>query len=82
MDVQDFLKGGDVTVKAVDERELLVEGRVEKEDGGSRSTKRFLRRFVVPGDAELESVSSVMSSDGVLTILAPKKVNIFQFRGS
>ncbi|XP_071551064.1 LOW QUALITY PROTEIN: uncharacterized protein [Panulirus ornatus] len=78
VDVQDFVKDGDVTVKAVDERELVVEGRVEREEGGSRSTKRFLRRFVVPNAAQMESVSSVMSSDGVLTIMAPKKPSSLQ----
>lgn len=74
MDVQDFTDGGDITVKAVNEKELVVEGHVEKKEGGSKFTKKFLRRFVVPGSIYLESVTSVMSSDGVLTITAPKKV--------
>ncbi|XP_047474772.1 uncharacterized protein LOC125029068 [Penaeus chinensis] len=73
IDVHDFLDGGEVTVKAVNERELVVEGHLEKKGDGSKSTKRFLRRFVVPGDIELEAVTSVTSSDGVLTISAPKK---------
>ncbi|XP_042240681.1 serine-rich adhesin for platelets-like [Homarus americanus] len=73
VDVQDFTTGGDISVKAVNDRELMVEGRVEKEEAGSKYTKKFLRRFVVPRDIHLESVSSVMSADGVLTITAPKK---------
>nr|XP_045595160.1 uncharacterized protein LOC123756146 [Procambarus clarkii] len=73
LDVQDFLKGGDITVRVVDERDLVVEGHVEAEAGGARVFKHFRRRFVLPGDVALESVSSVMSSDGVLTIIAPKK---------
>lgn len=68
------MNGGEITVKAVKDRELVVEGRVEKEEDGSSYTKRFLRHFVLPFDVYLESVSSVMSSDGVLTITAPKKV--------
>nr|XP_045610251.1 uncharacterized protein LOC123765552 [Procambarus clarkii] len=73
VDVQDFTDGGEITVKAVNEKELVVEGHVEKKEGGSKFTKKFLRRFVVPGSIYLESVTSVMSSDGVLTITAPKK---------
>ncbi|XP_042889967.1 uncharacterized protein LOC122264926 isoform X2 [Penaeus japonicus] len=73
IDVQDFMDVGEISVKAVSERELVVEGRLEKKDDGSQSTKRFLRRFVVPGDIRLEAVTSAMSSDGVLTISAPKK---------
>jgi len=74
LDVHDFMNGGEISVKAVNDRELVVEGHLEKKEDGSKSSKRFLRRFVVPGDIELEAVISVMSSDGVLKILAPKKV--------
>jgi len=74
LDVHDFMNGGEISVKAVNNRELVVEGHLEKKEDGSKSSKRFLRRFVVPGDIELEAVISVMSSDGVLKILAPKKV--------
>ncbi|XP_027233924.2 uncharacterized protein, partial [Penaeus vannamei] len=73
MDVHDFMDGGEVSVKAVNERELVVEGHLEKKEDGSKSSKQFLRRFVVPGDIEVEAVTSVMSSDGVLTVSAPKK---------
>ncbi|XP_063586536.1 uncharacterized protein LOC134764002 isoform X2 [Penaeus indicus] len=74
IDVQDFMDVGEISVKAVNERELVVEGHLEKKEDGSKSSKRFLRRFVVPGDIELEAVMSAMSSDGVLKILAPKRL--------
>nr|XP_027233910.1 uncharacterized protein LOC113825292 [Penaeus vannamei] len=73
IDVHDFMDVGEISVKAVNERELVVEGHLEKKEDGSKSSKRFLRRFVVPGDIELEAVISVMSSDGVLKILAPRR---------
>nr|XP_027219787.1 uncharacterized protein LOC113812152 isoform X2 [Penaeus vannamei] len=73
LDVHDFMNGGEISVKAVNDRELVVEGHLEKKEDGSKSSKRFLRRFVVPGDIQLEAVTSVMSSDGVLTISAPKR---------
>ncbi|ROT62311.1 heat shock protein 21 [Penaeus vannamei] len=63
IDVHDFMDVGEISVKAVNERELVVEGHLEKKEDGSKSSKRFLRRFVVPGDIELEAVISVMSSD-------------------
>ncbi|ROT74812.1 heat shock protein 21 [Penaeus vannamei] len=73
LDVKDFSDGGEISVKAVSDRELVVEGRKEKQGDGSRCSQRFLRRFVVPGDIQLDGVTSVVSSDGVLTISAPKK---------
>ncbi|KAG0694040.1 Protein lethal(2)essential for life [Chionoecetes opilio] len=80
VDVQDFMKGGNITVKAVRDRELVVEGHVEQEEGGAKFRKQFNRRFVLPHDIYPESVSSVMSADGVLTITAPKKPSTFQLR--
>ncbi|XP_037777251.1 LOW QUALITY PROTEIN: uncharacterized protein LOC119574197 [Penaeus monodon] len=76
LDVKDFSDGGEISVKAVNDRELVVEGRKEKQGDGSRCSQRFLRRFVVPGDLQLDAVNSVVSSDGVLTISAPKKARL------
>ncbi|XP_064079891.1 uncharacterized protein LOC135196963 [Macrobrachium nipponense] len=80
LDVQDFMNGGEVTVKAINDREIVIEGQIEKEEGGLKSLKRFLKRFSVPGNLKLESVSSVVSSDGVLTITAPKKPSSIQLK--
>ncbi|XP_063603423.1 uncharacterized protein LOC134779295 isoform X2 [Penaeus indicus] len=76
LDVKDFSDGGEISVKAVNDRELVVEGRKEKQGDGSKCSQRFLRRFVVPGDLQLDAVNSVVSSDGVLTISAPKKPSL------
>ncbi|XP_047474768.1 uncharacterized protein LOC125029067 isoform X2 [Penaeus chinensis] len=78
IDVKDFMDGGQINVKAVNDRELVVSGHIDKNEGGSKSTKRFLRRFVVPGDIQLDAVTSVVSSDGVLTVSAPKKHSTLQ----
>lgn len=61
-------------MRAVQDRELVVEGHTEQQEGGAKLKKQFHRRFVLPHDIYPESVSSVMSADGVLTITAPKKV--------
>ena len=75
MDVRDF-KESDVTVKMVDENELIIEGSVEKRQDNSVSKKSFHRRFTFPGLVSAETVTSSMSSDGVLTVTVPKKVSV------
>ncbi|XP_037777743.1 protein lethal(2)essential for life-like [Penaeus monodon] len=70
LDVHDF-KGGDIKVR-VEDNQVMVEGRVEKEEGDSKSMKSFCRRFSFPGKVNMEAMTSAMSSDGVLTITAPK----------
>ncbi|XP_063587094.1 protein lethal(2)essential for life-like [Penaeus indicus] len=70
LDVHDF-KSGDMKVRAED-NQVVVEGRVEKEEGDFKSMKSFCRRFNFPGKVNMEAVTSAMSSDGVLTITAPK----------
>lgn len=71
IDVGDFLKG-DVQVKVVGKNEVVVEGRVEKQEGKSRSSKSFRRGFTLPGAVEGDALTAAMSSDGVLTITVPK----------
>lgn len=74
LDVQDFATGGVITVKIVNEKEVVVEGRIEKKEV---TTKRFCRRFVLSQEIHVETVSCVMSADGVLVITAPRKVSDF-----
>ncbi|XP_050702173.1 serine-rich adhesin for platelets-like isoform X8 [Eriocheir sinensis] len=71
LDVRDF-QGGDVRVKVVGSSQVQVEGRLEKEEGGRSSTRSFRRRFHLPGVLDVAAVTSALSSDGVLTIRAPK----------
>ncbi|KAK7067253.1 hypothetical protein SK128_020018 [Halocaridina rubra] len=73
VDVQDFINGGEVVVKTVGEREVVIEGSIKKQEGNTTSSKSFRKRYVLPEDIVSESVNSVVSSDGVLTIIAPKK---------
>lgn len=74
MDVQDFVNGGEVSLKTVDDREVVIEGRIEKQEGNTRSIKRFCKRFILEDDIVTDSVSAVVSSDGILTITAARKV--------
>ena len=69
--MHDFL-GGDIKVKVVGKSEVQVEGRIEKEEDGSVSMRSFCRSFHLPGVVDVDAVTSALSSDGVLTIKAPK----------
>nr|XP_027233902.1 uncharacterized protein LOC113825285 [Penaeus vannamei] len=73
LDVHDFLEG-DVRVKVLDEEELLVEGHVERKEEGSLSVSShsFRRYFSLPRHTNVTAITSVMSTDGILTITAPK----------
>lgn len=64
----------DITVKAVGDQELLVEGKhvEQRSDGSALNHRSFSRRFFLPGLVKLDAVTSALSSDGVLTVTAPK----------
>ncbi|XP_076061822.1 uncharacterized protein LOC143037452 isoform X2 [Oratosquilla oratoria] len=70
LDVKDF-RDGKLSVKVVDDS-VVTEGRIERKQGGSTSTHRFRQRFSLPKSVDLEAVTSTISSDGILTITAPK----------
>ncbi|ROT62318.1 heat shock protein 21 [Penaeus vannamei] len=71
LDVHDFLEG-DVRVKVLDEEELV--GHVERKEEGSLSVSShsFRRYFSLPRHTDMAAITSVMSTDGILTITAPK----------
>ncbi|XP_076061805.1 uncharacterized protein LOC143037444 isoform X2 [Oratosquilla oratoria] len=70
LDVKDF-RDGELSVKVVDDS-VVTEGRIERKQGGSTSTHSFRQRFSLPKSVDLEAVTSTISSDGILTITAPK----------
>ncbi|CAL4122744.1 unnamed protein product [Meganyctiphanes norvegica] len=72
IDVKDFMTDGEVKVKALNEKDLIVEGFAEKDDDETVSIKSFSRRFSLPENAEIDAITSVVSSDGVLAITTPK----------
>lgn len=74
MDVQDFMDEGEISVKFMNPREMVVEGHVKHNATNSKAEKKFVHHFVLAGDVDVDGASSIMSADGVLTITAPKKV--------
>jgi crystallin alpha B len=70
--VQQF-KPNELTVKTVNDY-VIVEGKhEERQDEHGFISRQFQRRYELPTDIEPDTVVSQLSSDGVLTISAPKK---------
>jgi crystallin alpha B len=73
LDVQQFAPS-EITVKTLDNM-VIVEGKhEEKQDEHGYVSRHFVRRYVLPSDIEVNNIVSSLSSDGVLTVTAPKKV--------
>ncbi|KAG8336242.1 protein lethal(2)essential for life-like [Homalodisca vitripennis] len=73
LDVQQFAPN-EITVKTI-ENTVVVEGKhEEKQDEHGFISRHFIRRYMLPRDVEVNNITSSLSSDGVLTITAPKKV--------
>jgi hypothetical protein len=54
---------------------VVVEGKhEERADDHGYISRHFVRRYVLPEHYNMEQLNSSLSSDGVLTISAPKKV--------
>lgn len=67
-------KPDEITVKVV-ENCILVEAKHEErlEDGNSYVSRQFNRRYVLPDEYNIADVVSKLSSDGILTVIAPPK---------
>ena len=72
LDVQQF-KPDELIVKMMDDF-VVVEGKhEERQDEHGFISRQFQRRYKLPSDIDPATVVSQLSSDGVLTITAPKK---------
>ncbi|XP_055533241.1 protein lethal(2)essential for life-like [Wyeomyia smithii] len=72
LDVQQF-SPNEISVKATD-NSILVEGKhEEKQDEHGFISRHFVRRYVLPTGHDPNAIVSSLSSDGILTITAPKK---------
>lgn len=71
MDVQQF-SPNEISVKTVD-NSIIVEGKhEERQDEHGFISRQFTRRYALPKGFDPNSVVSTLSSDGVLTVSAPK----------
>lgn len=72
LDVQQFAPN-EISVKAAGENTIVVEGKhEEKPDEHGFISRHFVRKYLLPKGHDIGRVSSSLSSDGVLTIIAPK----------
>ncbi|XP_066599433.1 protein lethal(2)essential for life-like [Prorops nasuta] len=72
LDVQQF-KPEEINVKVVD-RCVVVEGKhEEKRDEHGWISRQFVRKYMIPEQCDIDQVNSSLSSDGVLSITAPRK---------
>ncbi|XP_063543084.1 protein lethal(2)essential for life-like [Cydia strobilella] len=73
LDVQHFAPE-EISVKTADGY-IVVEGKhEEKKDDHGYISRQFTRRYALPEGTAPETVESKLSSDGVLSIVAPRKV--------
>ncbi|CAK9818776.1 Protein lethal(2)essential for life [Anthophora plagiata] len=72
LDVQQF-KPEEINVKLVD-RTVVVEAKhEERKDEHGLISRQFMRKYWLPEQVEADKLSSNISSDGILTIMAPLK---------
>lgn len=72
LDVQQF-EPDDIDVKVVDKFVIVTAKHEEKRDEHGWISRQFTRKYMIPEQCDLDQVSSKLSSDGVLTIIAPRK---------
>lgn len=72
LDVQQF-KPEEITVKVTGKNTVTIEGKhEEKQDEHGYISRHFVRKYVLPDGHDINNVVSNLSSDGVLSITAPK----------
>lgn len=72
LDVQQFAPE-EVSVKVVG-RNVIINGKhEEKQDEHGWISRQFVRKYLVPEQCDIDQLKSSLSSDGVLTITAPRK---------
>ncbi|XP_044263854.1 protein lethal(2)essential for life [Tribolium madens] len=72
LDVQQFAPN-EITVKT-NGNSIIVEGKhEEKQDEHGFISRHFVRRYLLPQEHDINDVVSTLSSDGILTVSAPKK---------
>ncbi|KAI4498767.1 hypothetical protein M0802_006234 [Mischocyttarus mexicanus] len=72
LDVQQF-QPDEIDVKVVDRFVVVTAKHEEKRDEHGWISRQFVRKYMIPEQCEIDQVASKLSSDGVLTITAPRK---------
>jgi len=72
LDVQQF-KPDEINVKVVDKSVVIEAKHEEKQDEHGWISRQFVRRYMIPEQCDIDQVTSSLSSDGMLSITAPRK---------
>lgn len=72
LDVQQF-NPEEINVKVVDKCVVVEAKHEEKQDEHGWISRQFMRKYLIPEQCDIDQVSSSLSSDGVLSITAPRK---------
>ncbi|KAL6254586.1 hypothetical protein P5V15_014638 [Pogonomyrmex californicus] len=72
LDVQQF-KPDEINVKVVDKCVIVEAKHEEKQDEHGWISRQFIRKYMIPEQCDIDQVTSSLSSDGVLSITAPRK---------
>lgn len=74
VDVQQF-KPEEITVKLTGDNVITIEGKhEERQDEHGYISRHFIRKYTLPEEFDAEKLQSKLTSDGVLNITAPKKL--------
>ncbi|KAL0124467.1 hypothetical protein PUN28_006363 [Cardiocondyla obscurior] len=71
LDVQHF-NPEEIDVKIVDKHLVVTAKHEDKRDDHGWVSRQFVRRYQLPDDIHVDQLTSQLSSDGLLTIAAPK----------
>jgi len=72
LDVQQFAPE-EITVKVTGKNTITVEGKhEEKQDEHGFVSRHFVRKYILPEGHDVDNIVSNLSSDGVLSITAPR----------
>ena len=72
LDVQQF-KPEEIEVKVVDKCVVVSAKHEEKKDEHGWISRQFTRKYLIPEQCDIDKVVSKLSSDGVLSIVVPRK---------
>ncbi|XP_076620269.1 protein lethal(2)essential for life [Colletes latitarsis] len=63
----------EVNVKVVDHNVVVQAEHEERQDDQGWISRKFLRKYIVPSQCDIDQVESHLSSDGILSITVPRK---------
>ncbi|XP_003701705.1 protein lethal(2)essential for life [Megachile rotundata] len=72
LDVSQFAPD-EINVKVVDQNVVVEAKHEEKEDEHGWVSRQFVRKYIIPSQCDINQVESHLSSDGILSITAPRK---------